>query len=71
MEVIYGISRWSNPSRSAARHINNGFGGPLCGHWGKRVFSIEREEGEPTCQRCIQQANKTAWHLTKTILIKD
>jgi hypothetical protein len=31
MKVVYGISRWSNASRAAARHIDNGEGKPLCG----------------------------------------
>jgi hypothetical protein len=30
---------------------------PLCGGAGRKAFSWEREEGEPTCKRCIRLAN--------------
>ena len=31
MKLVYGISRWSNPSKPASRHIDAGNGKPLCG----------------------------------------
>ena len=53
MNLVYGISRWTNPSRASARHIENAFGEPLC--FDKRkISSWEKEEGEPTCQKCIR-----------------
>lgn len=66
MRLVYGISKWTNASRAGARHIDNGFGKPLCGGNSRKVSSWEKEEGEPTCQRCmrllspalIRQANK-------------
>ena len=58
MKLVYAISRWSNPNRSAALHIDNGEGKPLCGGAGRKAFSWEREEGEPTCTRCVRLANK-------------
>jgi len=52
MKLVYGISRWTNPSRPSARHIDNGEGKPLCGGRGRKVFSWEKEEGEPSCEHC-------------------
>jgi hypothetical protein len=57
MKVVYGISRWSNPNRAAARHIDNGEGKPLCGGMGRKAISWERDEDEPTCKRCIRLSN--------------
>lgn len=37
MKLVYGISRWTNPSRPSARHIDNGEGKPLCGGRGRKV----------------------------------
>ncbi len=57
MKLIYGISRWTNPSRPAARHIDDGNGKPLCGGFrgGRRhIAGWERDEGEPTCNLCIR-----------------
>jgi len=53
MKLVYGISRWTNPSRASARHIDDSFGKPLCGD--KRKCTWETEEGEPTCQKCIAE----------------
>lgn len=58
MKTVYAISRWSNASRAAARHIDNGEGKPLCGGAGRKAFSWESEEGEPTCKSCVRLANK-------------
>jgi ppGpp synthetase/RelA/SpoT-type nucleotidyltranferase len=52
MKIVYGISRWTNASKPSARHIDNGKGKPLCGDK-RKVFSWEKDEGEPTCQKCI------------------
>ena len=54
MKTVYAISRWSNAYRSAARHVDNGEGKPLCGGAGRKAFVWEREESEPTCKRCKQ-----------------
>lgn len=67
MNLVYGISPWTNASRPGARHIDDGSGRSLCGGMGrKRVVGWEREEGEPTCQRCIgiykrELASEMAW----------
>src|SRR5690606_9221312 len=64
MKLVYGISRWTNPNRSAARHIDDGKGQPLCGGLGRKAFTWEKETGQPTCQRCkgldalYEEANK-------------
>ncbi len=52
MKLVYGISRWTNPSRPSALHIDDGNGRPLCGGGGRKVFSWSSEEGEPTCDKC-------------------
>lgn len=52
MKLVYGISRWTNPSRASARHIDNSFGEPLCGNK-RKVSSWGKEDGEPTCKKCI------------------
>jgi len=52
MNLVYGISRWTNPNRASARHIDNSFGEPLCGDK-RKVSSWVAEEGEPTCKKCI------------------
>lgn len=65
MQLVYGISRWTNPSRSSARHIDNGESYPLCGGNGRKAFSWEKEEGEPTCKKCINLANKHIEPTTK------
>jgi hypothetical protein len=52
MDLVYGISRWTNPNRASARHIDNSFGEPLCGDK-RKVLSWEHEQGEPTCKKCI------------------
>lgn len=54
MKLVYGISRWTNPSRASARHIANAEGKPLCGGRGRKVLSWEKEEGTPTCEYCIR-----------------
>jgi hypothetical protein len=53
MKLVYGISRWTNPSRASAGHIDDSFGKPLCGGNNRRVSSWETGEGEPTCKKCI------------------
>ena len=53
MKLVYGISKWTNPSRASARHIDNSFGKPLCGGNGRKAFAWEKEEGEPSCKKCI------------------
>ena len=60
MKTVYAISRWSNARRGAARHIDNGEGKPLCGGAGRKAFSWESEEGEPTCKRCIRLSDTLA-----------
>ena len=57
-KTVYAISRWSNAHRAAARHIDNGEGKPLCGGAGRKAFSWEQEEGEPTCKRCVRLFQK-------------
>ena len=51
MNLVYGISQWTNPSRASARHIDNSFGKPLCND--KRECTWETEQGKPTCKKCI------------------
>ena len=53
MNLVYGISRWTNPSRASARHIDNSFGEPLCGGNNRKALTWETEQGEPTCKRCV------------------
>lgn len=53
MDLVYGISRWTNASRASARHIDNSFGEPLCGGNNRKAFTWEQEQGEPTCKKCI------------------
>lgn len=60
MKLVYGISRWTNAGRASALHIDNGNGKPLCGD-GRKVFSWEREEGEPTCEKCKAIHAKNKW----------
>jgi len=55
MDLVYGISKWTNPSRPAARHIDNSFGEPLCGGNNRKAFTWEKEQGEPTCKKCISK----------------
>ena len=52
MKLVYGISMWTNPSRASARHIDDSFGKPLCEDK-RKVLSWEKEEGNPTCKKCI------------------
>lgn len=62
MNLVYGISRWTNPNRPAARHIDDGKGKPLCGGAGRKAFLWEKEIGQPTCDRCkkiIAQSNQS------------
>ena len=61
MKLVWGVSRWTNPSRASARHIDDGTGKPLCGDK-RKVSSWEKEEGEPTCLACI-----TAWKQGKEL----
>jgi hypothetical protein len=56
MKLVYGISRWTNPSRASARHIDRDDGKPLCND--KRKCTWETESGEPTCLKCISIYNK-------------
>jgi hypothetical protein len=56
--LIYGVSRWTNPSRPAARHLDDGRGFPLCGGQGRKVSAWERDEGEPTCEACRRLKEK-------------
>jgi len=53
MNLVYGISRWTNASRAGARHIDDGRGRPLCGGRGRKVLSWEKDQGEPTCKVCL------------------
>ncbi len=57
MDLVYGISRWTNPSRASARHIDDSFGKPLCGNK-REVAGWEKEQGEPTCRKCIAKYTK-------------
>ena len=52
MDCVYGVSRWTNPYRASARHINNGDRKPLCNPKRKREW--QPEKAKPTCQRCIK-----------------
>lgn len=54
LDCVYGISRWTNPSRASARHIDNGKGLPLCGGNGRKAFCWEHERSIPTCKKCIR-----------------
>jgi len=54
LDCVYGISRWTNPNRASAIHINNGEGLPLCGGNGRKAFSWEKEKSIPTCKKCIR-----------------
>jgi hypothetical protein len=56
LACVYGISRWSNPNRSAARHIDDGTGKPLCGNQRHKFW--QTETATPTCESCKRkQAN--------------
>ena len=60
MRTVYGVSRWTNAHRPAARHINNGSGLPMCGNaTKKKVFSWEVCDDEPTCKKCIELLKQT------------
>jgi len=61
MKLVYGISRWTNASRPSARHIDDGRGKPLC-QSKRKVLSWEKDEGQPTCQRCISIYKRVAGH---------
>ena len=63
MRLVYGISRWTNPYRSSARHIDDGNGKPLCQDK-RKVLSWEYEVGTPTCQKCIKIYEKESSPLT-------
>ena len=54
LDCVYGISRWTNPNRASARHIDNGQELPLCGGNGRKTFSWEKEKSIPTCKKCIR-----------------
>lgn len=54
MKIVWAISRWTNPNRAAARHIDRD-GKPLCGGRGRKAFTWVKEEGEPTCKTCIMR----------------
>lgn len=53
MKLVYRITRWTNPSSPYVRHIATPEEKPLCGGNGRKPFTWEVEEGEPTCKRCI------------------
>ena len=57
-KLVYGISRWTNEWRSSALHIDDGNGHPLCGGRGRKAFTWAKDEGVPTCQRCIAKARE-------------
>lgn len=70
-KLVYAISRWSNSNRAAARHIDNGEGLPLCGGNGRKAFSWERDEGEPTCAKCEQLiAQRARAHLPQPVAVE-
>ncbi len=58
MKLVYAVSKWTNPYRAAARHIDAGNGHPLCGGAGRHAFVWELDEGEPTCKRCKRIATR-------------
>ena len=58
LKLVYGISRWTNPHRASARHIDNGKGKPLCGGNGRKAFTWQTDEGEPSCKKCISKHKK-------------
>lgn len=57
MELIIGISRWTNASRSHAVHIADNDGKPLCGGNGRKRVSgwSVIDAKEPTCKACIRR----------------
>lgn len=55
MDLVYGISKWTNSSKPSAKHIDDSFGKPLCGGNNRKAFTWMTEEGEPTCQKCIKK----------------
>jgi hypothetical protein len=62
MKVVYGISPWTNMTRPAARHLDDGKGLPACGGAGRKVISWETEEAEKItcwlCERILKKINK-------------
>ncbi len=52
MKLVYAVSQRDDPRRPAARHIDNGNGGPMCGGNGREPFFWASEEGDPTCKIC-------------------
>ena len=55
MKLVYVVSKYTSANSNYKRHIpdihNNDK--PLCG---AKSFSIEYDEGQPTCKRCIKIA---------------
>jgi len=56
MNLVYGVSRWTNPHKASARHIDDGTGEPLCRSGRKCTWM--KEVGEPTCRTCIRMQEK-------------
>ena len=56
MNLVYGISRWTNPNRASARHIDDGTGKPLCND--ARQCTWMAEVGEPSCKKCLRIAER-------------
>ena len=55
MDLIYKISKRTNPSKAAIRHIDIGNGRPACSFY-STTFTWEQEKGtlrDVTCKRCI------------------
>lgn len=71
MNLVYGISRWTNANRTGARHIDDGHGLPVCGGRGRKVLSWEKDTGTPTCKQCWRMHSRTLpideawWHINK------
>ena len=56
MKLVYAVSQQTRSKRPTARHIDNGEGKPLCGGNGREPFFWAPEEGEPTCNICMDLA---------------
>jgi hypothetical protein len=54
IEVLYTVSRYTNPNSNYVRHIPDWQGRPMCGQKSRAGF--QHQQGEPTCKRCIKAA---------------
>ena len=56
MKLVYAVSEKTDPKRTAARHLDDGNGRPMCGGNGREPYFWAPEEGEPTCKICMDLA---------------